>query len=113
MTTGTTTSTEEQKPAGASQNVTAEQVKKQINIASFNAIWEGTAKPATTLKDLPEALPDKLPPGLHEFRDPQHNDLLGHLDECRMLLLTSYQESAGYAAAYALAHDTRFHGRER
>src|SRR5947208_95180 len=60
------------------------------------------------LDDLPDDLPS-LPKGLHPFQDPRHDRMLSELEERRIILLASYQESAAYAAAFSLVHDDHFH----
>jgi hypothetical protein len=88
-------------------------VRNQLNsghVGTQNNYFEsdGTTH-ETPLEDLPDDLPS-LPPGLHPFRDPRHNRLLSDLEDRRIVLLTSYQERAAYAAAYSLVTDDRFHG---
>lgn len=62
----------------------------------------------TPLGDLPYALAS-LPPALHPFRDPRHDHLLRELEDQRLLLLTSYQGTAAYAAAFSIVNDDHFY----
>lgn len=95
--------------------VKAEEVKTLLNnptIGTQNNFF-GSNGPTQDkpLEDLPGELPS-LPPGLHPFRDPGHDRLLSELESRRILLLTSYQERAAYAAAFSLVTDGHF-GRQR
>jgi hypothetical protein len=76
------------------------------NQVTINVSEGSRTKP---VKDLAEDLPS-LPPNLHPFRDPNHKDLVKELRRCRILVLTSYQESAAYAAGYSLVTDDIFRG---
>ncbi len=60
----------------------------------------------------PDDVP-RLPRHLHPFRDPRHDILLDELERKRILLLTSYQESAAYSAAFTLIHDDHFHDKRK
>lgn len=100
----------------ARTEVNAEEVKvllKSPTIGTQN-IYLGSSEAARDkpLEDLPDDLPS-LPPGLHPFRDPRHDRLLSELEGRRILLLTSYQESAAYAAAFSLVTDNHFGNLER
>jgi hypothetical protein len=58
-----------------------------------------------------DGLVENLPPlasGIRLFRDPRHNQMRDELEQQRLLLLSSYQESAAYAAANSLAQDAHF-----
>src|SRR6185436_10493246 len=71
-------------------------VKKIFNIvgtANFGAGGDARFKP---LKDLADDLPS-FPTGLHRFQDPRHPGMRAELEKKRILLLTSYRESAAYA----------------
>jgi hypothetical protein len=59
---------------------------------------------------LVENLPT-LPPNVHPFRDPRHDEWRAVLERDRILLLSSYQEIAAYAAAYSLVQDDQFSGK--
>lgn len=88
-------------------------VGNQTNISHLgtqnnnNFFSSGTPTSEKPLEDLPEDL-TSLPPGLHPFQDPRHDHLVRELEDRRILLLTSYQESAAYAAAYSLVKDDHF-----
>lgn len=107
---------QEQKPAEAPrpavvQEITAAHIGNQVNTPSVNHQHNyfnpnGT-KVETPLEELADVLPE-LPQGLHPFRDPRHEQLLHDLDMRRILLLTSFGESASYAAAHTLISDARF-----
>ncbi len=106
---------EEKRPSGleltAKTEVNAEEIKVLLNGPTIGTQYinlgsSGSAQ-EKPLEDLPDDLPS-LPPNLHPFRDPRHNRLLSDLEDRRILLLTSYQESAAYAAAYSLVTDEHF-----
>src|SRR4051794_6649676 len=104
--------TEQPPAAGASKPTTtiqAEDVKVLLNSLSTGHFYfgEGGAARTKSLEDLAEDLPN-YPPNLHLFRDHRHDQLLSELEQRRILLLTSYQESAAYAAAYSLVSDDHF-----
>lgn len=101
---------QEQKPAAETY---VETVEKQFIATNMNLFLSSAgAAVEIPLEDLPDDLPS-LPPGLHPFRDPRHDHLLSELEERRILLLTSYQESAAYAAAYSLVTDDHFRRQTR
>jgi len=93
--------------------VKTERVENQQNVSHLgtqnnNYFQSGGVSHETPLEDLPDDLPS-LPPNLHTFREPRHDRLLSELEDRRIILLTSYQESAAYAAAYSLVTDGHFH----
>jgi hypothetical protein len=91
-------------------DVTAQNVGQQVNVATQNNNYfptAGVVPEPPPLKDLPDELRG-LPPHLHSFRDPRHDQLLRELDDRRIVLLASYQENAAYAAAYSLVRDDHF-----
>lgn len=93
-------------PAGNVQ-IKTETVHKQNN-TFYQYFKDGPQKPDLPLSSLLEEMPT-LPPGLHPFRDPAHDDLLRALDDQRIVLLQSYREEASYAAAHTLISDQAFH----
>jgi hypothetical protein len=80
-----------------------------VGTAIFGSSGEAHSKP---LKDLAEELPT-FPTGLHRFQDPRHAEMCGRLETERILLLTSYRESAAYAAAYSLVLDEQFNEKDK
>jgi hypothetical protein len=101
----------ERAEAEARTTVNTGNVDKQQNYGNVdtlnNFFSSGGAPSETPLEDLLEDLPG-LPPNLHPFRDPRHGRLVSELENRRVLLLTSYQENAAYAAAFSLVHDDHF-----
>ncbi len=97
-----------QKPE-AETKADGKSVFNVVGTANFGSSGGAQTKP---LKDLAEELP-AFPIGLHPFQDPRHSKMLGELEEKRILLLTSYQESAAYAAAYSLVLDDHFGGKDK
>src|SRR5260221_10424010 len=47
------------------------------------------------IDELPEEL-RRLPPYLHPYRDPHHDELIRELEEHRIVLISSYQAYAAY-----------------
>lgn len=93
------------------------EVHQQQNYGNVGNIYNNVYSSAeeatrTPLEDLPDDLP-RLPPGMHPFREPRHERLLTDLEDRRIVLLSSYQESAAYAAAFTLAHDEHFRGQAK
>jgi hypothetical protein len=106
----------ERAEAEARTAVNTRNVDKQQNYGNVdtlnNFFSSGGAPFETPLEDLLEDLP-RLPPNLHPFRDPRHGHLVSELEKRRVLLLTSYQENAAYAAAFSLVHDNHFRGQDK
>src|SRR3954465_2707883 len=93
-------------------NVDKQQNYSNVGVVN-NHFDSSTGAPSETpLEDLPEDLP-RLPLKLHPFRDPSQNHLLTELQKGRILLLTSYQERAAYAAAYSLINESYFDSKIR
>jgi hypothetical protein len=104
---------------GTTINAKSETVRMQQNSANItNQFFNGETAPGgpaaeqKRLEDLPESLPS-LAPGLHRFRDPQHDRILSELERRRILILASYQQTAAYAAAYTLVGDAQFDSRTK
>ncbi len=87
----------------------AASVGKQVNAGRMRDqyIYFGHDEPEPEKPVDLEVLAD-LPPTVHPFRDPRHEQMLRDLQQKRVLLLTSYQEHAAYSAAYTLIKDTSF-----
>jgi hypothetical protein len=109
-----TEANEKENPSGieppARTEINAEEVKVLLSSPTIGTqyIYQSSgAAQDKPLEDLPDDLPS-LPPNLHPFRDPRHDRLLSELEDRRILLLSSYQESAAYAAAYSLVTDDHF-----
>jgi hypothetical protein len=90
------------------QVVTAQATAQTYNF--FNST--GPPPPETPLQDLVDDL-RSLPPHLHSFREPRHANLVRDLEDQRIVLLSSYQESAAFAAAYSLVTDDHFSRQQR
>ncbi|HWM92939.1 MAG TPA: hypothetical protein VN493_19405 [Thermoanaerobaculia bacterium] len=112
---GTGSPSEDPKPVEAEAKAAThvDKVEQQL-IASHMNVYFSSAEAIceTALEDLPEDLPS-LPPGLYPFRDPRHDHLVSELEVRRILLLTSYQETAAYAAAHSLVTDEHFHRQQK
>ncbi len=91
-----------------SENVNQQQnIGAQTNNYNYHQPAQDPAAAEAPVEELLEALPS-LPTQHHTFRDPRHEHLRSLLEDRRLLLLTSYQERAAFAAAHSLAHDVLF-----
>jgi hypothetical protein len=93
-------------------NVDKQQNYSNVGVVNNHFSSSTEAPSEIPLEDLPEDLP-RLPLNLHPFRDPCHSHLLTELQKGRILLLTSYQERAAYAAAYSLVNESYFDSKIR
>lgn len=102
------------EPPKPQTNIESEDVKVLLNGLTTGNFYfgDGGGARARSLENLAEDLPT-YPPTLHLFRDPRHDRLLSELEQKRILLLTSYQESAAYAAAYSLVTDDHFSDKKK
>lgn len=98
----------EQKQAGEVRHEVNPEVINVVN----NYFLQGDSKREIFLDNHLKDLPN-LPPHLHSFRDPRHENLISELENHRILLLTSYKGKAAYAAAYSLALDDFFSSHKR
>jgi hypothetical protein len=100
---------------GPQTEIHAAEIKHLLNILGSGPtnlyVGSGNGAGAKPVKELAEDLPT-LPPNLHPFRDPRHDQLVKDLERRRILVLTSYQENAAYAAGYSLVTDAIFGGRD-
>jgi len=96
--------------------VKTNEVDTQVNsgaVTNQHNYFGDARKPEAPVSSLRAELSPKLPSGLHPFRHPNHEQLLGTLEERRILVLISYRNDAAYAAGHALAYDRNFNNNRK
>jgi len=106
---GGTTPSEE---TGSEGQAPGAQFNAKTIYRQYNKVYTAHASEKNPLANLTVELA-QLPPNVHPFQDPKHNEFIRVLEGKRMLLLSSYLEFAGYAAAYTVVNDPRFGGTKK
>lgn len=101
-------------PGATSQVENKDKVDSQVIVTSVGTMYYNPLvdslkqKPETPPGQLLAKLSKDLPPNVHSFRDPRHEQMRADLQKHQILFLTSYEERAAYSAAYSLLRETPF-----